>query len=71
MFSYLAVELADVRPGDQALPQLLGPVPQQVEAGLLQEEGQEAQVAVQVLQVDETQTRQRTGGGFKNTQDLT
>lgn len=47
--SYLTVELADIRPGHQALPELLGSVPHQVQAGLLEEEGQEAQVAVQIL----------------------
>lgn len=49
MMSYLTVELADIRPGHQALPELFGSVPHQVQAGLLEEEGQEAQVAVQIL----------------------
>lgn len=47
--SHLAVELADIGPGHQALPELFGSVPHQVQAGLLEEEGQEAQVAVQIL----------------------
>lgn len=47
--SHLAVELTDIGPGHQALPELFGSVPHQVQAGLLEEEGQEAQVAVQIL----------------------
>lgn len=46
---YLTVELADIGPGHQAFPELFGSVPHQVQAGLLEEEGQEAQVAVQIL----------------------
>lgn len=47
--SHLTVELADVGPRHQTLPELFGSVPHQVQAGLLEEEGQEAQVAVQIL----------------------
>lgn len=47
--THLTVELADIGPGHQALPELFGSVPHQVQAGLLEEEGQEAQVAVQIL----------------------
>lgn len=47
--SYLTVKFTNVRPRHQTLPELLGSVPDQVEAGLLEEECQEAQVAVQIL----------------------
>lgn len=55
--SYLTVELADIRPGHQTLPELFGSVPHQVQAGLLEEEGQEAQVAVQILDARGTEAR--------------
>lgn len=50
LFSYLTVQFADIWARHQTLPELLGSVPDQIEAGLLQEEGQEAQVAVQILE---------------------
>lgn len=50
LFSYLTVQFTDVGPRHQTLPEFLGSVPDQIEAGLLQEEGQEAQVAVQILE---------------------
>lgn len=53
MSSYLTVKFTNVRPGHQTLPQLLGSVPDQVEAGLLEEEGQEAQVTVQILHIEQ------------------
>ena len=51
-FPYLTVEFTNIRPRHQALPELLGSVPGQVNAGLLKEERQEAQVAVQILNTD-------------------
>lgn len=51
LFSYLTVKFTDIWPRHQALPELFGPVPDQVQAGLLEEEGQEAQVAVQILTI--------------------
>lgn len=42
MFSYLTIKFTNIRPWDQALPELFGSVPDQVKASLLEEKSQEA-----------------------------